>query len=100
MRTGSILHVLLTSALALSTSIAWSADAPAPAPATGIRFRLTDDPATLDWNLAHTSHENYIIMNIMEGLIEEGADLKPKAALAESWEISPDGRTYTFHLRP
>jgi oligopeptide transport system substrate-binding protein len=26
-------------------------------------------------------------------------DAKPIPALAERWEISPDGKTYTFHLR-
>ncbi len=25
---------------------------------------------------------------------------RPEACLAESWEISPDAKTYTFHLRP
>lgn len=65
-----------------------------------LRFRLTASPVTLDWNLARSSHETYIIMNLMEGLVEEGPDLKPRAALAESWEISPDGRVYTFTLRP
>lgn len=64
-----------------------------------LRFRLTTDPATLDWNLAHTSHETYIVMNLMEGLVEEGPDQKPRPALAESWDVSADGRTYTFELR-
>lgn len=67
---------------------------------TALRFRLTADPATLDWNLARSSHETYIIMNLMEGLVEEGTDLKPRPALAERWEVSSDGRTYTFFLRP
>jgi oligopeptide transport system substrate-binding protein len=65
-----------------------------------LRFRLTTGPVTLDWNQAHTSQETYILMNIMEGLLEEGPDLKPRPALAESWEVTPDGKTYTFTLRP
>ncbi|MCM2276987.1 MAG: peptide ABC transporter substrate-binding protein [Oligoflexia bacterium] len=64
-----------------------------------LRFRITADPLTLDWNLASTSHETYVLMNVMEGLVEEGPDLKPRPALAERWEISPDGKTYTFFLR-
>ncbi len=63
------------------------------------RFRLTADPVTLDWNLAHTSYETPIIMNLMEGLVEEGPDLKPRPALAEKWDISSDGKLYTFTLR-
>jgi oligopeptide transport system substrate-binding protein len=70
----------------------------ADTPAT-LRFRLTGDPATLDWNLAQTSLETPIIMNLMEGLVEEGADFKPRPALAESWEMSADGLTYTFKLK-
>lgn len=39
---------------------------------------------------------------VTEDLSKSGAEVKVpplKAALAESWEISPDGRVYTFHLR-
>lgn len=36
---------------------------------------------------------------IFDGLLEFGLDGKPRPALAESWEISPDGLTITFHLR-
>jgi oligopeptide transport system substrate-binding protein len=83
--------LLLFAALGLSLAQAAPAD---------LRFRLTADPATLDWNLARSSHETYVIMNIMEGLVEEGTDLRPRPALAERWDVSPDGRVYTFHLRP
>jgi ABC-type oligopeptide transport system substrate-binding subunit len=64
-----------------------------------LRFRLSADPSTLDWNLAHTNYETHVIMNLMEGLLEEGPDLKPRPALAASWTVSPDGLTYTFTLR-
>lgn len=82
-----------------------SGTAPAPAAVEGtesessLRFRVAADPDTLDWNLAHTTYETYIIMNLMEGLVEEGPDLRPRPALAEKWDVSADGRTYTFHLR-
>jgi oligopeptide transport system substrate-binding protein len=43
-------------------------------------------------------------MRVVQGLFEGLTRLDPKTArpipgLAEHWEISPDGRTYTFHLR-
>lgn len=64
-----------------------------------LKFRLKTDPITLDWNRAHTSHETYILMNIMEGLVKPGPDHQPQPALAESWKVSPDGKTYTFKIR-
>jgi peptide/nickel transport system substrate-binding protein len=35
-----------------------------------------------------------------EGLLEYDYDITPRPALATEWSISPDGRTYTFKLRP
>src|SRR4051794_20973744 len=63
-----------------------------------LRFRLTGDPVTLDWNLARSTHETYVIMNVMEGLVEEGGGPEVSAALARSWEVSSDGMTYVFKL--
>ena len=37
---------------------------------------------------------------VFEPLVTCGAKGETVPALAESWEISPDGKTYTFHLRP
>ncbi len=62
-------------------------------------FRIPGEPETLDWNKAHTPIETYLLMNLMEGLIGVDADLKITPALAKSWKLSPDGKTYTFNLR-
>ncbi|MFT8309599.1 MAG: peptide ABC transporter substrate-binding protein [Sporolactobacillus sp.] len=45
---------------------------------------------SLSWNALN---------NLMEGLTRLGKDNKPHAASAEKWEVSPDGKTYTFHIR-
>ena len=37
--------------------------------------------------------------NIFDGLVRYDLDLKPQPELATRWEVSPDGRTITFHLR-
>ena len=37
--------------------------------------------------------------NIFDGLTRYTAEFDVEAALAESWDVSQDGRTYTFHLR-
>ena len=63
-----------------------------------VSVRLSSRPATLDWNLAHTPSETYLLNNLMEGLISVGSDLTPKLALATRWERSKDGKTYTFWI--
>jgi oligopeptide transport system substrate-binding protein len=63
-------------------------------------LRINGEPETLDWNKAHTPIETYVLMNIMEGLVAFDSNLKPIPSLAQSWTISPDGRTYTFKIRP
>jgi peptide/nickel transport system substrate-binding protein len=37
--------------------------------------------------------------NIYEGLLRYDEKLNPMPSLAKSWDISPDGTTYTFHLQ-
>src|SRR5262245_58920565 len=47
--------------------------------------------------LLSTSHQA-VQMAIFDSLVRsKGTDIVPAAA--ETWEISPDGKTYTFHLR-
>jgi oligopeptide transport system substrate-binding protein len=44
--------------------------------------------------------EHKVITAVLEGLVSEDPhDLHPVPGVAESWEISPDGLVYTFHLR-
>ncbi len=63
------------------------------------RFVITAEPPSLDWSLATDNVSQDILVNIMEGLIQFDKDLNIKPALAETWEISPDGKKYTFYLR-
>ncbi len=42
----------------------------------------------------------YIINFLHAGLVTLDAKHEPKPGLAEKWEISEDGKTYTFYLRP
>jgi len=41
-----------------------------------------------------------LIEIVFDGLIEFDDRFEPKPHLAESWERSQDGRTWTFHIRP
>ncbi|MGV3615308.1 MAG: ABC transporter substrate-binding protein [Fimbriimonas sp.] len=40
-----------------------------------------------------------VLQQIYEGLTQWGENSQPAPGLAEKWEISPDGRTYTFTLK-
>lgn len=54
----------------------------------------------LDPHLTTGTAEAHVLGALFEGLVtEDPVDLHPVPGVAESWEISPDGRTYTFHLR-
>lgn len=45
--------------------------------------------------------ERRIVEALFEGLVTlDPQTLEPRPAVAESWEVSPDGRTFTFAIRP
>jgi oligopeptide transport system substrate-binding protein len=57
------------------------------------------EPPSLDPGLASDTTSSNIILNIMDPLVKLGDDLEPVPSLAESWDISEDGKTVTLHLR-
>lgn len=58
------------------------------------------DLAHLDPHLAVNITEMDVISALFEGLVaEDPVDLRPVPGVAERWDVSPDGLTYTFHLR-
>ena len=57
------------------------------------------EPPSLDPGLATDTTSSNILLNIMDPLVKLGPDLEPVPSLAESWDVSPNGKTVTFHLR-
>lgn len=57
------------------------------------------EPETLDIHKSSGVTEANIQRDLFEGLVVEGADGKLQPGVAEKWEISADGKVYTFHLR-
>src|SRR5438094_966006 len=58
------------------------------------------DPQELDPHIVQGVPEHHILQALLENLVtEDPTDLHPVPGQAESWDISPDGTTYTFHLR-
>ena len=59
----------------------------------------SSDPQT--WDVLGTSMaaDSEAIVNTYDGLVEYDREGKQQPALAESWEVSEDGLTYTFKIR-
>lgn len=57
------------------------------------------EPPILVLGLNQQGPTQTVAGKIYEGLLRYDHDLNPMPGLAESWEVSPDGLTYTFKLR-
>jgi oligopeptide transport system substrate-binding protein len=64
-----------------------------------LRWPLIQDPATLDPNLAQDSQSTAVLVALNRPLVYIDKDLQTVPSLAESWEVSADAKTFTFHLR-
>jgi len=56
-------------------------------------------PVTIDWLNTSSQSDTEITVNLVEGLVEYDNLGNMQPALAESWDVSDDGLTYTFHIR-
>ncbi|HEV3270635.1 MAG TPA: peptide ABC transporter substrate-binding protein [Candidatus Methylacidiphilales bacterium] len=73
----------------------WSLSAPAD-----LTLCNGDEPQTLDPAIVTGQLEGRICVSLFEGLTTRNAKGDVIPGMAESWERSPDGLMYTFHLRP
>lgn len=65
-----------------------------------LRWRAVNDPPKLDPAMAtdtSSSRNVYLMFDMLVDNDPDGKSIVPR--LAESWEASPDGKTWTFHLR-
>lgn len=59
------------------------------------------EPSELDPHVINAPPDFKIVPMLFEGLvIADPATLAPRPGVASTWELAPDGLTYTFHLRP
>ncbi|MBD3337218.1 MAG: hypothetical protein GF355_17025 [Candidatus Eisenbacteria bacterium] len=90
----------------------WGCDSEAPPPPdddgppivlprSGGTVRLVhQEPSTLDPLLVDDVYEAMIANQIYDGLVKFNSSCMLCPHLAETWTVSPDGRRYTFTLRP
>lgn len=63
------------------------------------RYSTSTEPTTLDPTKSNSIPDNEVQHALTESLVRNtGGEVNP--GVAESWEVSEDGLTYTFHLNP
>ncbi len=65
----------------------------------GVLRRLWSDPPTLDPHLSGDTRSAGVVVEIFSGLVALNTDLQLVPDVADRWEISNDGKTYTFYIR-
>jgi oligopeptide transport system substrate-binding protein len=73
---------------------------PAAAAENMLRRPNTAEPESLDPQKIIGQSEANVVMDLFEPLIALDADRHPVPGAAQSWDISDDEKTWTFHLRP
>ena len=99
--TKRLLFIILSLILACSLLAGCQSgrEEPTPTAGEGVLNLYNIDPLTLDPAVSGemTSHE--YILQLFSGLVRLDDELKPASDIADDWQVSKDGRTYTFYLR-
>ena len=76
-----------------------STSAAQPAGGQGVLNLADTGPITLDPATAAEASSAQYIVQIFSGLVRLDENMKVAADIAQTWDESTDGKTYTFHLR-
>ena len=82
-----------------AVAVACTGGESSPARRTLIDSRDTYDPRSLDPALSTDVPTGRAVAYVFDGLIRFTPDAQIVPGLAREWSVSPDGLTYTFHLR-
>ncbi len=83
-----------------SSAARWFGDTSPPS-GNVLRFNLGAEPETYDPSIAVGQPDGRVARLLFEGLTREDPQtLEPLPGQAYRWDITADGMTYTFHLRP
>lgn len=61
---------------------------------------LSADPDVLNPLISESTIAGIVNAELYDGLADMGEDLSYQPRLARGWEVAPDGRSITYHLRP
>ena len=97
MRCGPVLIVMM---VVLGLPLA-ALPAPGPQPGGTLTYTLDGSPDRLDPNLSGLRPAQIVFFQIFDPLVvRDPSTAAIKPWLASSWNVSPDGKSYTVHLRP
>jgi len=98
-------YIVLSALILCSLLLAGCQCSSQPAPPTpvpqgeGVLNLYGVDPHTLDPGVSGETTSHEYIMQIFSGLVRLDDNLEPVGDIAERWDLSEDGQTYTFYLR-
>lgn len=92
------LTALLLCAAVLFTFASCKSGRPKNADKT-IKYNLTDEPKTLDPQIASDAPSITVIQALFEGLVRLDANGDARPGVAQSWSPDKSGMEFTFHLR-
>jgi peptide/nickel transport system substrate-binding protein len=95
---GKWLRAVALLAIALAAADAGAESAVAP-PNQRLNVALNADIRNLDPGVNRDENTDLVMHHVVETLVAFRADLTIAPALADSWLVSDDGKTYTFKLR-
>lgn len=93
------LFAALVAVMALSGCTDTANRSPCPAGKLCFETGNSSDPVSLDPHKITAVSESRVVGDMLIGLMQTDPNGKPIPGMATSWETSPDGLTWTFHLR-
>ena len=100
MKTPCLIATALAALLALAACTKRETDVEAGIRTQTLLVGNGGEPASLDPHLTKFLSEGCILMALFEGLTAlDEQTTRPVPAVAERWDVTPDGLVYTFHLR-
>jgi len=94
-----LLSLIILGSLLIAGCPNGDVDSPPDGEAEGVLTLFGIDPWTLDPAIVGDANSHQYIVQIFSGLVRLGDDLEVVPDIAQRWELSPDGTTYTFYLR-
>ncbi len=96
----SLLNILVISIGYITILVGCTKHSSQSHPVGLIRIDIGSEVPTLDPALAEDTASTRISWDLFAGLVDFDQGNKIIPGMAEKWDISPDGKTYTFYLRP